>query len=244
VVVVAPQAPAAPTNFTATANGAGQIDLSWAAVDGATGYIIDRSADGVTGWSQVVTMVASSSFPTTFSDVGLADGTTYYYEIFAVNAAGVSSASPVVIATTETPPPLPPVTPPTTELAAPEAPTNLTARSPSRWRIALNWNDNSTRETGYIVERSSDGVNWSMLATLPGNTTTYTATRQTRGQVYYFRVCAINSAGASEYSNVVSTVSGAAAASTTTTTTKRSVSAAVFADVKKSEKAILKLVSK
>jgi hypothetical protein len=206
-----PQPPDAPTNFVATANVAGQVDLSWTPVSGATSYWIDRSADGVSGWSMVVTMIASTQFQTTFSDMGVADGTTYYYEMFAINAAGVSSASAMISATTQVPVvPPPPVTPPPPltpppALDLPAAPTNLTARSPSRWRIALNWTDNASNESSYVVERSIDGTNWSTLATLPANSNTYTGTRQTRGQLYFFRVCAVNASGTSAYSNVAST---------------------------------------
>src|SRR5262249_36795315 len=45
-------APAAPTGLTATASSSSQVNLSWAAVSGATAYTVERSPDG-SAWVQV-----------------------------------------------------------------------------------------------------------------------------------------------------------------------------------------------
>src|SRR5205823_4301318 len=55
----------------------------------------------------------------------------------------------------------------------PAAPANLTADDTSATTIALAWADHSDHETGYVVERSSDGVHFGLLATLGPDTTTY-----------------------------------------------------------------------
>src|SRR5262249_14654314 len=44
--------PAAPTGLTATAISPNQINLSWNDVSGETGFKIERSPDGVNGWTQ------------------------------------------------------------------------------------------------------------------------------------------------------------------------------------------------
>ena len=84
-----PSKPAAPTGFTATA-GAQQVMLSWAASAGATTYNVYRST---TSGGEGATPVSTGVTATSFTDTGLADGTTYYYQVTAVNAQGESGKS-------------------------------------------------------------------------------------------------------------------------------------------------------
>jgi hypothetical protein len=81
-------APAAPTNFTATAAGTNQINLAWTdqATD-ETGYVVDRSTDSNT-W---VLVVVTSVNVTNASSIGLTTNTLYYYRVAATNAAGRSA---------------------------------------------------------------------------------------------------------------------------------------------------------
>jgi hypothetical protein len=81
-------APAAPTNFTATAAGTNQINLAWAdqATD-ETGYVVDRSTDSNT-W---VLVVVTSVNVTNASSIGLTTNTLYYYRVAATNAGGRSA---------------------------------------------------------------------------------------------------------------------------------------------------------
>jgi hypothetical protein len=93
-----PVVPAAPTNLTAGAASASEIDLNWTNnADAATAFEVDRSADGNT-WS-----VLTSSLPGTatgYQDTGLTANTTYFYRVQAINAAGGSGYSNVASATT------------------------------------------------------------------------------------------------------------------------------------------------
>ena len=100
-----PAAPAAPTGLVATANSASQITLNW--TDNAsdeTGYEIERSPDGSTGWTQIATPVADV---TSYADSGRSAVTTYFYR---PSAPPTSSAIPP----TRTPP-----TPPRSSLIRP-----------------------------------------------------------------------------------------------------------------------------
>jgi predicted phage tail protein len=87
--------PDAPTGLAATAAPA-QVNLSWAAPasDGGspvTGYNI---YEGTSAGGEWATPVNSSPVTTTSSTVtGLAGGTTYYFVVTAVNAAGEGQAS-------------------------------------------------------------------------------------------------------------------------------------------------------
>ncbi len=99
---------------------------------------------------------------------------------------------------TPTPDPDPTSDPVQTE---PAAPTNLVAMVTGATTVNLFWTDKSNNENGYKVERSSDGQNWTTLATLGAGAATYTATGLTSGQEYKFRVRAFNDAGSSDYTN-------------------------------------------
>ncbi|MCK5802808.1 MAG: fibronectin type III domain-containing protein, partial [Lentisphaeria bacterium] len=90
--------PNTPPDFTAVAQNAVAIDLDWTDSDRETGYTIERSANGTTGWAAVATPAADA---TTHTDTGLAPDTTYYYRINASNDDGDSAWSDVADATTD-----------------------------------------------------------------------------------------------------------------------------------------------
>ena len=82
----------------------------------------------------------------------------------------------------------------------PSAPTNLTATAVPLWQINLSWNDNSSNESGFRIERSSGG-GWSTLETVPANTTNHADTTAIPGTTYTYRVFAYNAVGDSPASN-------------------------------------------
>ncbi len=78
----------APTGLTATAVSASQINLSWAAVSGATEYRILRSTTSGGPFTQVGTATG-----TTFSDnTGLSCNTAYFYVVRAFNSCESASS--------------------------------------------------------------------------------------------------------------------------------------------------------
>ena len=90
-------APSAPGSLVASAVTTTAIDLSWSASTdnvGVTGYRVYRGTDGVS-----FALVGTSS-TTGFADMGLASGTTYYYRVRAVDAAGNESSPASASATT------------------------------------------------------------------------------------------------------------------------------------------------
>ncbi|MGO4529476.1 glycoside hydrolase family 6 protein [Paenibacillus sp. 2TAF8] len=87
-------APAAPTALTATAGNA-QVSLAWTASAGATSYNVKRALTAAGPF----TTIASNVTATSYTNTGLTNGTTYYYVVSAVNAAGQSANSTVASAT-------------------------------------------------------------------------------------------------------------------------------------------------
>ncbi len=92
-------APGAPTGLTATA-GSQQVSLSWTAITGATSYHVKRGSATGGPYTQVAAPTTAS-----YVDMGLTNGTAYYYVVSAVNSVGESGNSSEVAAT-----PIPPAT--------------------------------------------------------------------------------------------------------------------------------------
>ncbi len=96
-----------------------------------------------------------------------------------------------------------------TPASAPNAPTNLLAFASSTGSGTstsvfsyLFWTDNSNNETGFKVERSLDGINFSQIAT--PNTNYYYDYGVSTGNTYYYQVKAYNAIGDSAYTTVKS----------------------------------------
>ncbi|HEV3469111.1 MAG TPA: fibronectin type III domain-containing protein, partial [Pyrinomonadaceae bacterium] len=88
--------------------------------------------------------------------------------------------------------------------SAPAAPTNLTGAAFSPTQINLNWTDTSDNEDGFKVERSTDNVNFTRVATLGPNINAYSDIGLQPATGYYYRVAAFNGTLDSAYSNTAS----------------------------------------
>ena len=104
---------------------------------------------------------------------------------------------------TPTPQPTPTAGPTPTPIATPAAPSNLTAPAVSSTQINLTWQDNSNNEDNFVVERKTTG-SFSVIATLPANTASYSNTGLKKNTTYTYRVKATNAGGSSAYSNEAS----------------------------------------
>jgi hypothetical protein len=129
---------------------------------------------------------------TSFTDGTTVAGTTYRYRVVAFNAAGDSTSNEVVAA---------PSAPP------PAAPTTLVAALQTGPQVQLTWQDNATNETGFVIERATNGGAFAQIAA-PGPRTgtgsvSYTDTTVTAGNTYAYRVKAVNGSVSSAYSNTV-----------------------------------------
>ena len=96
--------PGAPTGLSATPSGTSTINLTWNAPSnngGAsiTGYRIEVSPNGSSGWTELVANTNSTS--TSYAHTGLDAGTTRHYRVSAINSVGTGAPSSTANATTD-----------------------------------------------------------------------------------------------------------------------------------------------
>jgi fibronectin type 3 domain-containing protein len=77
----------------------------------------------------------------------------------------------------------------------PPPPSGITATAISSSAVYLSWQDNSATETGFKIERSTDGVNFTLVGQVGTNMTGYGDGGLTPGTAYYYRVRATNALG-------------------------------------------------
>lgn len=177
--------PSAPTSLVATLINSSSIDVSWQ--DNASnedGYTIGRKSGEFGTYEFLVTLGAGI---VSHSDIGLTDGTRYYYRVNSFNVAGNSDYSNESNGTT-------PMT----------APSGLNAVKSSEARVDLNWSDNSASESGYRIERKTGaGGEFGEIAVVGSGVVTYGDVDVATGYVYYYRVRGSNDVTNSGYSNEV-----------------------------------------
>jgi hypothetical protein len=181
VLVVVPVAD--PTGLTAAVSG-NLINIGWSDNStNETGFTIERSESGGS-FSELATVGANV---TTYSDASAVAGIEYIYRVKAIGSTTNSGYSNSPAATI-----------PVVEVVA--NPSGLTTTAGAS-AIGLSWSDNSTNETGFVIERSESGGSFSELATVGANVTTYSDASAVAGITYTYRVKATGSTVNSEHSN-------------------------------------------
>lgn len=170
----------APSSLGATNTGA-YIAFAWTdESDGSAGTVIQRSANGTTGWTDVATagagiVAATAAIPSAgtwyFRALGIFNGTR--------STTPSSNASVTITAI---------IPPPTSVLA-----------TVSGYDIILTWNDETSGTGQHVIQSSADGVTgWSTIATKSTGVETHTVTGLSDG-TYYYRIYATVGSDASEY---------------------------------------------
>lgn len=83
------------------------------------------------------------------------------------------------------------------------APTNLRAYSVGSHSVSLSWDHGAVTETGFVVESRSVGGSWEAVGVTEENVRNVSIIGLNYDSTYDFRVAAINAAGSSPYSNVI-----------------------------------------
>ncbi|MDH3972886.1 MAG: neutral/alkaline non-lysosomal ceramidase N-terminal domain-containing protein [Deltaproteobacteria bacterium] len=188
--------PLSPSNLVATATSSASVSLNWTDhTEHENGFIIERR--GVSEESSFEEIAGVVADVTEFDDEGLDALTTYWYRVSAYNSAGNSGYSNADSATTSAPP-----------VVIPLRPSNFVATATSSSTINLTWSDQSSNESGFIIERSSMSgtTGFAEIATVSADVVAFDDTGLNASTQYWYRVSATNSAGNSAYSNVGSAV--------------------------------------
>jgi len=199
--------PAKPIDVTTTTTTSpARVEVHW--TDNSiteTSFLVQRSSDG-TIWEDVGTSGTPLDQPNTKGDArSLVDSSSnvnrvYLYRVQALNTVGYGGAFPSLTARS---------TSDAVGFNPPSAPTSLgaavAATSPA---VALTWTDTAGNEDGFVIERATDGVSFSELATVPARngtgSVTYDDTTVAVDGSYTYRVRAFNLAGSSPWSNEAS----------------------------------------
>ncbi|MCK4445714.1 MAG: hypothetical protein KAW56_01385 [Candidatus Marinimicrobia bacterium] len=174
----------APTNLSAEAVSDQSISLKWD--DNCTfedGYGVERKEEKEENFTEVAVLGENA---TSYNDEGLIYGKTYAYRVNRFTNLNYSDYSLTINATIIL-----------------SAPTNITALAISNNDIKLSWQDNSTFEEGFRIERKENDGNFEQFAELGANVSEYNDIGLSEDIFYTYRVYAFTSSHLSEYSNVV-----------------------------------------
>ena len=177
--------PEAPINLNAQSVSATVIFLWWEdKSNNEDGFEIEESVGNASNFN-VIDSIGRNA--TSYNLVNKQPFTTYYYRIRAYNTGGCSDYSNETSTTTPT---------------LLNRPGNLKGRIVSETEIIISWEDNSDNESGFIVEESiGSSRNFCVIDSLDANTTSLAFDAKQENIIYYYRVCAYNDEGPSDYSN-------------------------------------------
>ncbi len=224
----------------------GGVVLTWQAVPHAVRYELLTWGDKGTGWQGIG---GNNLTDTTYTHTDVTAGTTYFYSIRAVNAAGEMSAwlldyaSATALAATgpgtSTPTPSPtataapgtltptPTATPDASLSVPAIPA-LSVAATARG-VILTWPSVAGAVRYELLTWWDAGIGWQQIAGNNLTGTTYTHTEVTGGTTYFYSIRALNAFGAAsgwllEYATVTAlavTEDGMATFTPTPATTER-----------------------
>jgi hypothetical protein len=141
-----------------------------------TGFQVERLA-ALGGGSYAVVLTSAANENTNVEDTSATPGVQYYYRVSAVRPAGTTAPSNDALF-------LP---------SPPAAPAGLTAqRSAAGTSITLQWSDLSGNETGFYVERSTDGSGYTPIAASPADQVSFVDGSLDAEASYAYRISSFN----------------------------------------------------
>jgi len=180
-------APSAVTGLNAS-SASNANTLTWTApaapdAGGLGGYLIKR---GTVAGSATLVVGAAAAGETTFVDIDVVAGTTYFYQVFALSAGGLSATGPETSVTTVG-----------ATSAVPGAPAISVTPGNAQNIIAMPSPpaNNGSAITGYNLYRSTNSGGQGATPFVTGVTFPYTDTGLTNGTPYYYTATAVNGIG-------------------------------------------------
>jgi fibronectin type 3 domain-containing protein len=182
--VVSTALPATPTGLTAALGGPISIALQWTGSAGASSYNIYQ---GTTAGAESATPIAMGITGTSYSVSTLNPGQSYFFEVAAVDAGGVSPRSNEA-----------------TNTLAPSTPSGLVAIAGAT-SISLQWNTTTGASTYNVYQGATSGGESSTPIATGIAGTSFTVSALTPGQTYFFNIVAVDPGGNSAVSNEATT---------------------------------------
>jgi len=172
-----------PSNLTGSHTDTNRVTLQWhdnSSNEG--GFRIERSTSD-TGYTAIGVVLPNI---VTFTDTSVFYNIVYNYRVCAVAGAYQTAYSNVCVVPVMTM----------------NAPSNLIAVRTGISTVALHWQDNSTNETGFVLERSNVSANgpFSSIVNLAPNLTSYTDSYMSVDTTYFYRIFAVRGSLHSAYS--------------------------------------------
>jgi titin len=191
----------APTSLSATSYQNGYVPLTWTAPNSDGGspinsYVIRYSSSSSSGpWSSLYYI----SVTTSFSFGGLTNGTTYWFQVAAVNGfcgSGAPDSGPFITSNSATP------------ATTPDQVTGVTTTSgPNVGNISVSWTtpgNGGLAISSYILQYRISGTgSWTTITGISSVATNYVITGLANSTTYDIRVAAVNIVGTGAYSNIV-----------------------------------------
>lgn len=179
-----PAAAVPPDSLTASVLSPSQVRLTWQdRSSDEYGFRIERRLVPDGAYAQVATTAAGV---TTYTDNLSGSGLTFSYRVCAYQQGGYSAYTNEATVT----------------MPGIGMPTDLVATAVSGTRVNLTWRDRATNETGFRIERMVGPFGfYRQIGVVGQNATSFSDTSANPAITYYYRVCAFNSEGRSDYSN-------------------------------------------
>ena len=170
------------------------VELNWdKSINPNSSFVVERSIGDDTKWLEIAKLENGIN---SYRDIEVLDEAEYFYRIKVIDSENNFNFSQTVNFFNK--------------VDIFYAPSNLTARfsstnstnystntttisynlPPNDLKIMLNWEDNSFKENGFIIEKSNDGNNWVELKKVGANITSYEDLEVNAVNYYYYRVSA------------------------------------------------------
>ena len=175
--------PSPASDLTAQILNADNVFLNW--TDNSNdeiGFRIERKALWEEDWSILANTGMNTS---SYLDNTVALGEAYNYRVVVFDSLNDGARSNEV----------------EVQMQPPSDPTGLNVDPYNSTTLTVSWTDNSEGESGFDIERSTDGNNWSNVGNTGPNENVFIDTGLESGSTFVYRVRALSGLGSSEESN-------------------------------------------